>query len=332
MPKNNELLLPVLLCCHAPTSGMRLFDVARSHIYTKELLEHVNSETILFSSHEFIISALGDPHEIVVTNIFTQTQIWLPPAPFDLIYDPAFEDLDIDARYVIRIIISPPSLEQRFVVVFQLNGPTFGYCEIPGNDWAMFEFKNDETSIASMMFYKGVLYAVLTDYRLATITFYPELSFTVLNVDIDTNPALPRGDTIEELLDDKHFLCVLADASVNLLLVFLSPDTCEVRIFRWDFMARKWTTPSSMGGRAVFVSFREFLTWMFPCDGFWAKPDRVYAMDTMPECIEYTVDGTDHQHCYNMMKLDNISFPDPPIWIFPKFSNVGLYDIYFKVS
>jgi hypothetical protein len=325
MPRNNKLLLPVLLCYHEPTSSVRLFDVTHSRIYTKELPLEVNTRTFLFSTNEFIINIAPDePHEIMLTDIFTQTQIWLPTPPSDLIYDPIFEDWGIDARDVIRIVISPPSL-QCFVVVYQLNGSMYGYCEVHGNCWSMFEFQNNEANIASMLFYKGDLYAVLTDYCLTTVTFHPELNLTLLNVDSvdkDTNPELPWGATIDELSHEEHMLCVLADAGDDLLLVFISLNSIEVKIFCWDFKVQKWVKPSSIGGRSVFVSFRGFLAWMFPCDGFWAKPDRVYVVDNLSFCLEYTLDGT-YQECYGMMKLENIAFPDPPVWMFPKFSNVG---------
>lgn len=51
-----------------------------------------------------------------------------------LISDPNFIPF-IYPRYIIRVILSPPSSE-RFEVVFQLNGPTFGYCKVHGNAWA----------------------------------------------------------------------------------------------------------------------------------------------------------------------------------------------------
>lgn len=95
-----------------------------------------------FSSNEFVITASDAPHEIVLTNIFTRTLLWLTTPPMQVISDPNFIPF-IYPRNIIRLILSPPSSE-RFEVVFQLNGPTFGYCKVHGNAWAGYQFKDDE--------------------------------------------------------------------------------------------------------------------------------------------------------------------------------------------
>lgn len=71
------------------------------------------SERLLASKHKEDnllagIQRISAPHEIVLTNIFPRTQLWLPTPPMQLISDPNFIPF-IYPRYIIRVILSPPS-------------------------------------------------------------------------------------------------------------------------------------------------------------------------------------------------------------------------------
>lgn len=52
----------------------------------------------------------------------------------------------------------------------------------------------------------------------------------------------------------QQFLCVLADAGDDLLLVLMSTETDKVMIYRWDSGVIKWVKPSSLGGRSEISS------------------------------------------------------------------------------